>query len=292
MKEYNILCVSGGGVKICAYIGVLKKMEEIIRQRKMMESKGIECNLPILNFKTICAVSAGCIFSLAYILGYNYIELLEDILMIDFRKLKNIQLSNLYSKFGIDTGNNVMNWVKTIMKKKKCNVEINFLELYKKTNIDFQVMTTNLNNYSYKKFNYIDTPNFKVIDAIRMSISIPLIYTVKKYNNEFYVDGGVISNYPIIMFKDNLTNVLGIKFTNDTKTNIHNLESYIYNVFNCYMLKKDNSICKIDDINKCTVYIKTKTSAMNFNLKAREKYKLVQEGYNSINYFLEKNNFI
>ena len=36
-KEYNILICSGGAVKAVAYVGVFKKLEELIDERKVLE---------------------------------------------------------------------------------------------------------------------------------------------------------------------------------------------------------------------------------------------------------------
>jgi NTE family protein len=33
--------------------------------------------------------------------------------------------------------------------------------------------------------------------AIRISISVPIVFTPVLYNNNYYVDGGVINNFPM-----------------------------------------------------------------------------------------------
>ena len=159
-------------------------------------------------------------------------------------------------------------------------------------------MATNLSKYKMKKFNYIDTPNVKVIDAIRMSISIPFVFTATVFENDTFVDGGLIENYPITGFKEEIKmgRVLGVKLINHGELDSHiidekidDIESYIMNIISCYMVQKE----KHTTINykECTIYIDTEqiTHATNFALTPQEKNKLIEIGYNSTVNFLELN---
>jgi predicted acylesterase/phospholipase RssA len=55
----------------------------------------------------------------------------------------------------------------------------------------------------------------KVIDAVCMSISVPLLFESVKYNNQHYVDGGIIENtpcQPFIHYKSDEVLVVQIKY--------------------------------------------------------------------------------
>jgi NTE family protein len=298
-KEYNTFLCSGGAIRGVAYIGVFKKIEEVILERKIEEAK-IDfneelCDLPMFNIKTICAVSVGSIFSLIYLLKYSYLEMLEEILHKNLEKLKDIRIMNFVGKYGLDTGNSLIKWLEELMRKKNINHNITLKEFYDVTRVDFQIMATNLNKYCYKKFNYIDTPSVKVLDAIRMSISVPFLFTTNKYEGDLMVDGGLIDNYPIRLFKDNLDNVLGFKLinhgeleTHDVDEPINDVESYIYHILTCYVVQKEKQTSRSSEFKKCTVYIHTEdiTQSVNFSLTPVEKNKLIEVGYKSINDFL------
>ena len=292
MKEINTLVFSGGSMKSISYVGVFKKLEEM----KLKNDTNYN-----MNIKTICGVSAGTMFSLVYLLGYTYIEMLEEILNTKFEKLKNITIVNLLTKYGLDSGDLLIKWLGNLMIRKNTSNEITFLELYDKTNIDFQVMATNLNKYNYIKFNHISTPNMKVLDAIRMSISIPFIFTINKYNGDIIVDGGLRDNYPISEFVDNLDNVLGFKLTNHGELKEHvineeinGIEKYIYHIFFCYIIQKEKYISQNDHYKDCTVYINTGniTSSGSFMMHPRDKQKLIDIGYDTISQFFTENQYI
>ena len=298
-KEYNILLASGGGSRGVAYVGVFKKLEELINERKILEQmedfKESECEIPFINIHTVCSVSVGSIFSLIYLIGFSYIEMLEEVLKTNFDQFKNIRIMNFGTKFGLDSGDKFISWLKELMKRKDFDPEITLLDFYEKTNVDFQIMATNLNKYCYKKFNYSDTPNVKVLDAIRMSISIPFVFTCVEYEGDIFVDGGLIENYPIDLFKNNLDNVLGFKLINHGELETHtvdnpidDIESYIYHILSCYVVQKEKHTSRSNEFKKCTVYIHTEgvTQSVNFALTPQEKYKLIEIGYKTTNDFL------
>jgi NTE family protein len=296
--EINKLAFSGGAIKGIAYIGVFKKIEEMIYDRSLEESKldfdEEKCDIPYFNIKTICAVSVGSIFSLIYLLKYTYSEMLEEVLNKKFDQLKDIRIMNFVSKYGLDSGTNLISWIQGLMAKKGVDGNITLKEFYDLNGIDFQIMATNLNKYCYKKFNYLETPNVKVLDAVRMSISVPFLFTINKFEGDIYIDGGLIDNYPIRVFDGNLDNFLGFKLINhgemdshDVDERIDNIESYIYHILSCYMVQKEKHTTITEEFKNCTVYIHTEniTQSVNFSLTASEKHKLIEIGYKSIDNF-------
>jgi NTE family protein len=297
--EINKLAFSGGAIKGIAYIGVFKKIEELIYKRHIEELKSDfnkdNCKIPLFNIKAICAVSVGSIFSLIYLLKFTYVEMLEEVLTKKFDQLKDIRIMNFVSKYGLDSGINLISWMQSLMIKKGINPSITFKDFYDINGVDFQVMATNLNKYCYKKFNYLETPDMKVLDAIRMSISVPFLFTINKFEGDIHVDGGLIDNYPISVYNGDLSNFLGFKLINhgemdshDVDERIDDIESFIYHILSCYMVQKEKHTTRTEEFKNCTVYIHTEdiTQSVNFALTVDEKNKLIDIGYKSISKFL------
>lgn len=291
-KIINTLQISGGGIRGIAYIGVFKKLEEIQKKRRKAEcSENFNestSDIPLIDIKTINAVSVGCLFSLIYILGYSYFEIKQNIVYKKFETLKNVSFMNFLSKYGIDSGNNLMKWLEDLMELKNVDKNITLKDFYELNKIDFQIMATNLNKYSSTKFNYSCTPEVKVIDAIRMSISIPFMFTANKYKNDIHVDGGLIDNFPIKLFSNDLETVLGLKLVSNGEMSSHvvdekidNIESYIYHVLSCYVVQKEKLTTMSEIYKQHTIYIHTEniTHTVNFSLTINEKKKLIDIGY-------------
>ena len=285
MKKIDTLCFSGGGSRAFATIGVLKKLEEF-------KNKG-DIDMSI---KEISGVSAGSIMGLGYIIGFSASEIEEEILDKNFNDLKDYKYTNLFSSYGIDTGKKFISWIDTLLLKKGYNKDITFIELYQKTNIMFKVLATNLNKYKYTQFDYINTPNVVVTKAIRYSISIPFYFCAEKYENDIHVDGAVIDNYPIHLYKHNLNNVLGIKIIDygempehNVTYNINSLDNFIYHLLFCIIVNKEKYTTIDDEYKKHTIYIYTKDRKFaNFGISKEEKIKMINSGFSACEIFFNK----
>ncbi|MFV0343869.1 MAG: patatin-like phospholipase family protein, partial [Anaerocolumna sp.] len=99
----------------------------------------------------------------------------------------------------------------------------------------------------WEVYSYETTPDMEVAEAIRISVSVPLIFEAVKGQGKningnaitnIYCDGGVMNNYPITLFDEPKYNTfpyeginldtLGVRFMNRLKhANITNLLEYI-----------------------------------------------------------------
>lgn len=287
-KEINTLVFSGGGVKGIAYIGVLKYLEEISKSLGYDEDA---CNIPNINIRTVCGVSIGSIVGLLYVLGYTFEDLVKELDNLDLQKLKNFKIQNVLKKYGFDSGLKIINWIESLILKKGYSKNITFKQLYDIKGVNLQVLASNVNKYKYTIFDAINTPDLMIKVAIRMSISIPFLFTVTKYNDDIHVDGALIGNYPIKLFTDNLDNVLGFKLVSNGELESHNidlqidsLDSYIYNIMKCFIIQRDKETTLSNLYREHTIYIETEnvTHVLNFELTKDEKDELINIGYNSI----------
>lgn len=293
-REINTLIFSGGGVKGIAYIGVLRYLNEICERRKNEDID--KDSIPNIDIHTVCGVSIGSIVGLLYILGYNCDELTEELNNINLHSLKKMKIRNFINEYGFDNGNKVINWIETLIVKKGYSKNITFKQLYTIKNINLQILASNINKYTYTMFDSINTPDLLIKDAIRMSISVPFLFTIKSYNGDIHVDGGLINNYPIKLFKDNLENVLGLKLVTKGEFESHNIdvkidnfESYIYNVMKCFMVQKEKETTLSYIYKDHTICIETEhvTNLLNFGLTDEEKNKLINIGYESASKYFE-----
>lgn len=291
MRTIKTLLFSGGGIRCISYYGALNAL---------LHSDDFE-----LDINNIYGVSAGSIIGLCLLLDYSFDEFMNEIIEKDFNELKDIRFVNFLYNWGMDSGNKIVSWLEILLIKKGYSPKITFIELYKKNGIKFTVLGGNLNKYKFEIFNYINSPNICVLDAIRMSISIPFIFTIKKYKNDTIVDGGIISNYPLEKFickdprfPEELDTLLGFKIINWGEKKSHvvdekilSMESYIYHVISCYIIQKDKKVNNFyenvendcDLLNKYTILIEPEgyTTAVNFNLTKEQKKELIEMGRKS-----------
>jgi NTE family protein len=279
-KKIETFMFSGGAMKGIAYIGALKRLEELQRDSEI-----------ILNIHKIYAVSIGSMFAFLYTLGYSHRELEQEILDKNFDHLKNIKFDNFLKRYGLDTGDEITNWIETLVIKKGYSKDITFNELYKHSGIDLHIFATNLNRYKQEDFNYTTTPRMKVIRAIRMSIGIPLIFGIQKYRGNVYIDGGIINNYPIkTLDKRELDTLLGLKLVTIGEFDDHivdnkidNISSYFSNLMACYIIQKEKSTTLSNEYRNHTISIQTQhiTNGLDYSMTLEQKKALIQAGYDA-----------
>ena len=210
----DTLCLGGGGIKALTYLGALNYLEK-------------KEYIDVSKIKTFSGTSAGSIVLFLLNIGFTVKELIDFALQFDFSKFEpDINCNIFLGKYGIDTGEKIMTAIQTFLNEKYNRKDITFIELYEKTNIELNVVTTNYTQSKCEIFNYKDTPDISVLLAIRMSISVPFFFTPVEYNGCYYVDGGLTKNFPLSDFSPD--NSLGITIVNKNLNNMNSLQNYLH----------------------------------------------------------------
>jgi NTE family protein len=194
--QFRNLIFEGGGVKGIAYLGALNVLQE----------KEI---LP--KIERIGGTSAGAIISL--LIGLNFsLKEIEDILQnLDFTSFLDdsfgvvMDTARLLKEYGWHKGDYFRNWIGNLIKIKTGNPNATFKEIAaagKELGFkDMFFIGTNLSTRFSEVFSVEHTPDTCVADAIRISMSIPLLFAAKRGGHrDVYVDGGILDNYPIKLF--------------------------------------------------------------------------------------------
>jgi predicted patatin/cPLA2 family phospholipase len=153
-------------------------------------------NLDKINKYT--GTSFGAIFCFLLSIGYNTEELL--IYFKNFKKKDmdiDLNLELFLSKYGFNDGNSYMDIVDTLFKLKTKLRDINFIDLEIFTKKKIYIIGTNFSRGKKEVFSSETSPNMSVILAIRISISIPFLFTPIIYNNNYYVDGCLTSDFGV-----------------------------------------------------------------------------------------------
>ena len=214
MKVTDIkhLVLSGGGMLGISYLGLLKYLEE-------------NSTVPIINnLESITGCSAGSIFGTLIALGYTSTELNSIVKIINFKDFITINaesIINFMKLKGLDSGKNLITFVKKCIKDKTDNENFTFLEMKQKFNIELQIGVTNLSKSRFELMNSVNTPNIPIFKAINASFAIPFIFEPIIIDDDVYCDGGIINNLPI-------ENIFAYK--TNTDINDHNINEEKANI--------------------------------------------------------------
>jgi len=174
----NII-LSGAGFKCWAYIGTLRALSE-------HKTPDLE---------EMIGVSAGSFFGLLYILNIKWDFLLEFFIKLNFKELFDVDIDNILVQQSLLAGLKFTNILKEIISY-RVDPDITFKQLRCYSKIKFTVNALNITDGVLEYFNYILTPDIKVIDAIRASCSLPIVFPPYKIDTKFYYDGGICNNCP------------------------------------------------------------------------------------------------
>lgn len=270
-NKKNILVLSGGSFKGFAYIGVLKALKK----------------LNLLNDLNIfIGTSVGSIFSLLLSLNSCIEEIEEFINKINFNQLMNFNIKNLYCNYGLNDGSTIINLLISFLNKKNFNQNLTFKELYERTNNILIINSSNITKKINEVFDYLLTPDMEILKAVRMSISVPFIFSPVKFNNCLYVDGGIINSFMYIWAiknrykKDNIIGVL----LNDkiNKNQNYNFYSYLMDIYYSLYSNQTEEL-NLDEIINIEI---DNCSISKTNISDIEKNKMIELGFNkTLEYF-------
>lgn len=208
--QYKNLVLEGGGVRGLAYAGVFS----------VLEKKGI-----LQQIEKVGGSSAGSIAGMLVSIGYTADEIDSIMMNLPLQKLNdgNGGLVGKYVRFkkdfGIYKGDAFEKWLKKLVAHKTGNPLLSFEQLHQlhlKNNLykDFYCTGTNLSRQQLEIFSFTNTPSMPIALATRISGGVPLYFEpialddglrkIKKTDAgsfvNYYVDGGMLCNYPISMF--------------------------------------------------------------------------------------------
>jgi NTE family protein len=168
----NVLVLSGGGVFGALHLGALHKK--------------------VNKYRVISGTSVGAIIGALLAVGYEPLELLR--VMPDTGLITpDIQLVG----FGAASQEPLTRFIETLLKEKCDGQLLTFREVHTRFDVDLVVTGTCLDTQRSEYFHRHSHPHMSVIDALRISCCVPLLFPHIQYKGKTYVDGFVTDNFPL-----------------------------------------------------------------------------------------------
>lgn len=214
------LVLSGGGMRAVAQIGAIKALEEhhIIPTH-------------------IAGVSGGSVVGALYAYGYDWTKILDF-----FKNIKVLDLSKYaINKPGILDAEKFYSDFKSYLK----NDDFSYLKK------PLSIIATNILNGKVEVFT-----KGELIKPILASSAIPGIFAPVKINNSYYVDGGLLNNFPVEILSETCDKIIGVYvngFKPITISELKNSYNVIERSFKLRSIKEDEI-----KFNKCDIIIAPK----------------------------------
>jgi predicted patatin/cPLA2 family phospholipase len=290
-KEKSIikhLVLAGGGPSGIQTLGVLQHLE----MNGYWSHKNIE---------SIYSTSVGCIIAILIALKFDWTAINDYIIKRpwhDFAHLNIDQVFGLFSKKGLYDVNMMHLFFKPFFNSKDVPLNITMKEFYALTNVDLHFFSLGINHFQIVDISYKTMPDMEVLSCAYMSATIPLIFSPICSNGESYIDGGMMTNYPLKyciqnISSENLGEILGIKNAYEPKKpNTINYESTMIE-FILSIISNLISNCQKEEELMIPNEVLCETSSMSLKnlqsaLKSQEiREELLQSGIKCAKVFLE-----
>ncbi|KAF0232919.1 MAG: NTE family [Desulfovibrionaceae bacterium] len=202
MSQFRNLVFKGGGVKGIAYIGAISALEDL----------GV-----LHDIRRVCGTSSGAIMAAHLALGGKAAQLGE---MMTSRFLGGLldgsvwpvrDFTRLIKEFGWFHGRRLAMWLRRHVHDLAGDADLTFATLAAlaatspKRFKDLTVVATNVTHQCPYIFNVQNTPDVRIWEALRASMSIPFLFSAARLKTgELCVDGGLTWNYPLNYYDDRI----------------------------------------------------------------------------------------
>jgi hypothetical protein len=213
-NDIDTLCFSSGGVQGISFLASIKYF---------IDNKYIDLD----KITTYVGTSVGSIICFLFLIGYTPDELINFILTFDFSEIEpDFDLNSIYEDFGCDNGNKLINIIKRLALKKINLDKISMYDLYLLTKKKLIINTTNFTTGIETILSYKKTPNLCIFKAIRMSSSVPIIFTPVSYNNDYFIDGALTNH--ILLTQCDPKRTFGLNIIYNKHNQLESLQDVLY----------------------------------------------------------------
>lgn len=253
---------------------------------------------------------------------------LASVAIPPYQTYKKVEdLTSLFMNNGAFNGDKFRAWIEERIYEKTDIINATFSEIHElkkqgRLFKDIYVIGVNINTQRTEIFSYEHTPNMVVADAIRISMSIPLVFkphqgVVKNQGDkieptgQFYVDGGLNDNYPLWLFdntkysketsyNEENTNweTIGLRLDSSEEIKeylsgkaspkpIDSFVGFLALLGKALYYKQDSDHALSSSDQERTIYIDTLNySTLDFSLKYNESEKLRTSGRNAVDKYI------
>lgn len=181
---YSRLIVSGGGNKLHVYLGALKYLEQHNPQ----------------NFTHLIAVSGGAMLAASLAFGYTVDEFLRQESKTPFEFRYSWLLSwmvTCYRDGGCVHIDHFRELLTKFIKETKPGYEKwTFKDLFDKRKVILEIPVISTQHAHRLVFNYRNTPDDLIVEALVATSALPTIFTPYYYKNDILLDGGLFAACP------------------------------------------------------------------------------------------------
>ena len=231
MNKYNIkhMVLCGG-----AYLGLYQ-----IGSLMELNQQGF---YNIENIESIHGTSIGALTGILLCMKPEWSDVIDYFEKRPWQKLIQLNPNMLFEiipKKGLLSFDFIKNIIQPFFYSKDVPLNITLSDFYEHTGVELFLYSISLNTFECVEFSHKSHPDLEVLHALYMSCSLPYIFQPMFYNGSYYIDGGLLNNYPLenCLEYAKEDEILSIKFDTTPYTNELNEDANIFE-YGYYIYRK------------------------------------------------------
>lgn len=264
--KYETIVLSGGGIKGFAQLGAL---------HYYWEHGAIDGSE-----KYYAGSSIGSMICMLLASGYSPIQIFTEFLKVD-NFLSIGDGTNIKDAFLNRGAMNMKTEVLENLLFKAFKKIPTFRELYSITGKFLVVTGANLSLMRTEYFTPLTFPDMSIIDAVKISCSVPFVFRKVKMQGSSYVDGGLGDNFPIRYVDDGKRKLLGVvTIGSDISFSEENIMGFLYRL-SVFSTRENTNILRslANPTNSDIIYIEVENLPMFDLASGGTRIKLFNTGY-------------
>ena len=170
----------------------------------------------IENIKTIYGTSIGAYIGVLLCLKMEWADLLNYVINRPWHKAFQIpSIARIFNDKGFADPSCFGISLENLFLSLDLSLNITMQGLYDFSQIELHMFTVEVQEFKLIDISYKTHPNLKVIEGLHQTCAIPYVFKPNWFNGNFYIDGGILNDYPLdecIQNGADITEILGIKF--------------------------------------------------------------------------------
>lgn len=186
-KEFDTLVLSSGATKGVIQLGMLHRLSQMVDFSRIRVYSG-------------CSI--GTVINLLLICGYSPLDIFSQLCLTNIFHIDRdrIHLSGMVSSI-LETGGSFsidsMFYPLESMVYEKLGTIPTLSELLEMTKNHLVCCSYNLTNHQLEYLSPMTHPHLNCLEAVKMSCSIPILFTKFYFNSCVYIDGAIFDSFPV-----------------------------------------------------------------------------------------------
>ena len=280
----NHLVLSGSGARFVSFLGAIKCLQAVLDPAFVRHTK------------TIVASSGGALVAVMIALGYS-LESVENLSMsIDYGHMRNFNVASFLDRCGLDDGAKFVRLFRGMIAGKLQNGDATLSDLYLHSGCRVVITGTDLGAMKPVAFDHISYPTMPIWLALRATMAMPLLFTPVRHAGTCFVDGAMLSPFPMSMLFDRCAvsdgdTVIGLRLNyRHSDADTSDLPGYLMALTRTMLAHvknlDDRILSKRPRMHVIDLYTEPAESLFDLDKSVKQRRALVQSAYDeTLDYF-------